>query len=207
MSIQAPLFEGQHIRFTPIDYDNDPQIESQWTHNPTYLRMLSADIARPMAPGQVKKKYEQIEKELDEKRSLFYFAIRTCSEENEKEERLIGFARLYWIEWSNGTGNIQLGIGDPNDWRRGYGREAVRMLLRFAFDELNLFRLMAVIPEYNRAARHLFERAGFSQEVRRRQALQRDGQRWDMLHMGILRQEWEGQQNSHFKNEAARQAA
>jgi RimJ/RimL family protein N-acetyltransferase len=207
MSIQASLFEGQRIRFTPIDYDNDSQIESQWTHNPVYLRMLSAYIARPMAPEQVKKKYEQIEKEVDEKRSLFYFAIRTRSEEDEQEERLIGFARLYWIEWSNGTGNIQLGIGNPGDWGRGYGSEAVRMLLRFAFDELNLFRLMAVIPEYNQAARHLFEQAGFSQEVRRRQALQRDGRRWDMLHMGILRQEWERQQHSHFKNEAARQAA
>lgn len=207
MSIQAPLFEGEHIRFTPIDYDKDPQIESQWTHNPAFLRMLSADIARPMAPGQVKKKYEQIEKEVDEKRTLFYFAIRTRSEDDEQEERLIGFARLYWIEWSNGTGNIQLGIGDPNDWRRGYGSEALRMLLRFAFDELNLFRLMAVIPEYNQAARHLFERAGFSQEVRRRQALQRDGQRWDMLHLGILRQEWETQQKSSSNNEAASQAA
>lgn len=207
MSIQTPLFEGQRIRFTPFDYDKDPHIESQWTHNPAYLRMLSADIARPLAPQQIKKKYEEIEKEVDEKRKLFYFAIRTRSEENEQEERLIGFARLYWIEWSNGTGQIQLGIGEPKDWGRGYGSEAIRMLLRFAFDELNLFRLMAVIPEYNQAARHLFERAGFSEEVRRRQALQRDGRRWDMLHMGILRQEWVAQRNSYLMSEAAMQAA
>jgi RimJ/RimL family protein N-acetyltransferase len=207
MSIQTPLFEGQQIRFTAFDYDKDSQIESQWTHNPTYLRMLGADIARPLAAEQVKKKYEEIEKEEDEKRNLFYFAIRTRSEEDREEERLIGFARLYWIEWSNATGNVQVGIGNPDDRERGYGSEAVHMLLRFAFDELNLFRLTALIPEYNQAARHLFERAGFSQEVRRRQALQRDGRRWDMLHMGILRQEWERQQNSSLTSEEATKSA
>jgi len=207
MSIRTPLFEGQRIRFTPFDYDKDPEIESQWTHYPAYLRMLGADVARPLTPDQVKKNYEEIEKEVDEKRKLFYFAIRTQSKEDDEGERLIGFARLYWIEWSNGTGNVQLGIGDPGDWGQGYGSEALRMLLRFAFDELNLFRLMAVIPEYNQAAIHLFEHAGFSKEVRRRQALKRDGRRWDLLHMGILRQEWQAQQKIFFKNAAATEAA
>jgi len=206
MSIQTQLFEGQRIRFTPFDYDQDPKIESQWTHNPVYLRMLGADIVRPLSPQQIKKKYEDIEKEVDEQRKLFYFAIRTRSKEGEPEERLIGFARLFWIEWSNGTGNVQLGIGDPGDWGRGYGGEALEMLLRFAFSELNLFRLMAVIPEYNQAARHLFEHAGFHEEVRRREALQRDGRRWDMFHFGILSAEWETRNNT-FANTAGTNAA
>ena len=207
MSLQEPLFEGQRIRFTPFDHEKDPQIESRWSHNPAYLRMLGADIARPLTPDQVKKNYEEIEKEVDEKRTLFYFAIRTHGKKADEEERLIGFARLYWIEWSNGTANIQLGIGDPGDWRQGYGGEALRMLLRYAFDELNLFRLMAVIPEYNQSAIHLFARAGFSEEVRRRQALNRDGRRWDMLHLGILRQEWQAQQKSLRTSPAETQVA
>jgi RimJ/RimL family protein N-acetyltransferase len=63
-------------------------------------------------------------------------------------------------------------------------------MLRFAFDELNLFRLTAWVPEYNKPALQLFEQAGFVVEVRRRQALNRDGHTWDMLHLGLLQEEW-----------------
>jgi RimJ/RimL family protein N-acetyltransferase len=64
------------------------------------------------------------------------------------------------------------------------------MLLRYAFDELNLYRLAALTAEYNTGAIRFFERAGFVVEVRRRQAVQRDGQRWDAVMLGLLRDEW-----------------
>ena len=82
-----------------------------------------------------------------------------------------------------------LGIGDPADRGKGYGREALALMINYAFEELNLFKLTAVIPEYNRVALQLFAQAGFIEEVRRRQALHRYGRRWDVIHMGILRDE------------------
>jgi len=66
----------------------------------------------------------------------------------------------------------------------------LRLLLRYAFDELNLYRLTAVVPEYNPIALHLFSKAEFLEEVRQRKALNRDGRRWDLLHLGILHEEW-----------------
>ena len=123
---------------------------------------------------------------MDESRSLFYFTVRMRS-----DDRLIGFAKLYWIEWSNGTGMIQLGIGDAHDRGHGYGSEILSLMLRYAFAELNLYRLTAMIPDYNQVAKLLFQNAGFVEEVRRRQALNRNGRRWDMLHMGLLREEWQ----------------
>ena len=67
------------------------------------------------------------------------------------------------------------------------------MLLRFAFAELNLFRLSVYVPEYNVAALALLKKFGFVEEVRRRQALERDGRRWDMLVFGLLKDEWQEQ--------------
>lgn len=192
MSIDQSLFEGRRICLGPIDHEKDPEIESRWTHDAGYLRLVSLDPAQPASPAQVKKRYEAIEKEQEEKKNQFYFALRMRS-----DDRLIGFARLYWIEWSNGTGFIQLGIGDPKDRLRGYGTEALELMLRFAFEELNLYRLTAVIPEYNSIALHLFSKAGFLEEVRRRQAVNRDGRRWDLLHLGILSEEWSTRQKSN----------
>jgi len=58
---------------------------------------------------------------------------------------------------------------------------------------LNLYRLSPAVPEYNPAALHLFNKSGFVQEVHRRQALNRDGRTWDMLHLGLLQAEWRAQ--------------
>src|SRR5512139_2837724 len=185
MDIATQLFEGQLICLAPIDHEKDPEIESKWTHDPDYLRMLSTKPARPLSPGMVKKKYEAIEKEMDEGHSTFYFTIRA-----RPDDRLVGFIKIYWVEWTNGNGWVELGIGDPNDRGHGYGSEALTLILRYAFAELNLFRLSAVVPEYNLAALHLFAKEGFVEEVRRREALQRDGRYWDAINMGLLRDEW-----------------
>jgi RimJ/RimL family protein N-acetyltransferase len=178
------LFEGQLIRFAPPDAERDAEIVSKWTHDPDYLRLLSADIAKPLSPAQIKKQHEEMDKDA-EKRNAFNFAVRF-----KEDDRLIGLARLYHIEWTHGTASLQIGLGDRDDRGKGYGTEALRMLLRYAFDELNLYRLAAATAEYNTGAIRFFERAGFVVEVRRRQAIQRDGKRWDAVLLGLLRDEW-----------------
>jgi RimJ/RimL family protein N-acetyltransferase len=185
MTIEKSLYEGEHICLASIDHEKDPPIESVWTHDPEYIRMLGPEPVRPLSAEQIKKKYEAIEKEIEESKNLFYFTLRM-----RQDDRLIGFARLFWVEWNNASAFLELGIGDPKDRGHGFGREALDLLLNYAFDELNLHRLSARIPEYNTPAIHLFERTGFQVEVRRREALLRDGKRWDMLHLGILREEW-----------------
>lgn len=186
MDIQTSLFEGQLVCLAPIDHEKDAEIESRWTHDAEFMRLMNTEPVRPLSPAQIKKKYAAIEKNVEESKNMFHFTIRT-----RQDDRLVGFAQLYWIEWSHSAGMLKLGIGDSNDRGHGYGTEVLRMLLRYAFAELNLFRLAAHVPEYNQAALHLFTKAGFVEEVRRRQALNRDGRYWDLIHLGILSEEWE----------------
>jgi RimJ/RimL family protein N-acetyltransferase len=186
--IQTQLFEGRDIRFGPIDHEKDPQIESKWTHDSDFMRLYDIEPARPMSPAMVKKKYEKLEKEIEESKNMFYFAIRA-----REDDRLLGKAIISRIEWSNGNGWIELGIGAADDRRKGYGAQALQLLLRFAFAELNLYRVTARVQEYNEAAIALLKKFGFTEEVRRRQALDRDGRRWDLLVFGLLKDEWANQ--------------
>jgi RimJ/RimL family protein N-acetyltransferase len=192
MGIQTSLYESRLIRLGPINYEKDPAVQSKWTHDAEYLRLLDTSPARPVSPAEVKKKYEALEKEIEESKDQFYFTIRLRSDDPDQNDRLVGFARLFWIEWTHGAGQVVLGIGDPSDRRKGYGSEVLNLLLRYAFAELNLFRLSAQIPAYNPGALRLFQKAGFVEEVRRRQALNRDGRFWDLIHVGLLRDEWPG---------------
>ncbi len=191
MSLHTSLFQGRLIYLAGIDRDQDAEVESRWTHQASYTRMLSIDPMHPMPPSLIKKRYEEIEKEIEQKRNQFYFTIHKKSSDGVESGRLLGFVHIFWIEWPNGTGNIRLGIGDPQDWRKGYGGEALDLALRYCFDEINLYRLSARIPEFNLVARRLFERAGFYEETRQREYIERDYRRWDLLHLGLLSEEWE----------------
>jgi RimJ/RimL family protein N-acetyltransferase len=136
----------------------------------------------------VKKGYESLEKEIEEDQNLFYFTIRA-----REDDRLLGKAVLEWISWSNRNGYLRLGIGSGDDRGQGLGTQALGLLLRFAFAELNLFRVTTVMPEYCRAGIALVRKYGFVEEVRRRNAILRDGQEYDLLAFGLLYSEWDDQ--------------
>jgi RimJ/RimL family protein N-acetyltransferase len=68
--------------------------------------------------------------------------------------------------------------------------------LRFAFHELNLFRVCLTVFSYNAAAIALYEQLGFTREGTYREHIERDGQRYDMVLYGLLRPEWEKMQGS-----------
>ncbi len=184
MAIEQQLFEGKTIRLGPIDFDKDPEVESRWTHDLSYQRMLGRELARPLSQAQLKKRYEAIEKGMEE-HNLIYYTIR-----RKEDNGLLGFIRLDWIEWNHGAAALKIGIGDAQERGKGYGSQALGMFLRFAFDELNLYRLSATVGEDNPGAIAFFQKYGFVEEVRRRKALLRDGQTYDLLMLGLLKDEW-----------------
>lgn len=175
------LFEGERVRLLPPDPEKDAEIESAWTHDAEYLRLIDAAPARPLSPAAVKKKYEKLEKAENKD---FYFAVRTLA-----DDRLIGFAHLFWVDLQHGAATLNLGLGQPADRGQGYGSDTLRLLLNYAFDELNLHRVAARGASYNTGALRFFQRHGFVEEVRNREAVFRDGQRWDWVLLGLLREE------------------
>lgn len=190
MDFQRSLFDGDLVCLAPIDPENDADVEARWTHDADYLRMLGVEPSRPLSPYQIKQKYENIEKKMDESKNLFYFNVR-----KQEDNRLVGFTKIYSVAWTHGSGFVQLGIGAPADRGLGYGNDALRLLLRYAFEELNLFRLTAFVPGYNHSAIGFFEKSGFMEEVRRRQALNRDGHRFDIIDFGLLVDEWRSRED------------
>jgi RimJ/RimL family protein N-acetyltransferase len=144
MSIDTQLFEGNLIRLAPINHEKDPDVESHWTHDLALMRSLSRQPALPLSVAQMKKKYEAIEKEVDESKRLFHFTIRS-----KEDDRMLGFTRLEWIEWTHGTCSLKIAIGDPVERNKGFGCDALHLIMRFAFSELNLYRLSAVVGDDN----------------------------------------------------------
>jgi RimJ/RimL family protein N-acetyltransferase len=177
---ERQLFEGDSVRLTAYDPDKDAEVESKWTEDADYLHAINERPAYPLSVHVIKKKHEERVKEA-EKNRLFFWAVR-----KKDDDRLIGWARLSDFEWTHGAGTVALAIAAAADRNQGFGSDAMRLTLRFAFDELNLHRLRCTLPAYNAGGMRFAQRYGFVEEVRRREALWLNGARYDEVWLGLL---------------------
>jgi RimJ/RimL family protein N-acetyltransferase len=150
------LFEDELICLANIESDIAAEIESKWSHDTEYLRMLGAELSRPLSTAQLKKHYERIEKKAEESASLFYLTMR-----KPEDDRLVGFIRRELFDWNHQAASLQLGIRDAADRGQEYSTQALRLMLRYAFDELNLQRVTLDIFEYNPREIQSYEKVGF----------------------------------------------
>ena len=160
-----------------IDWDDDGRAARLGDSGPAFPRP---------EPGQRKVWGERLLRD-----SVKDFAIRLVD-----DDTLVGTISLGQIEWSNGVAELGMEIGDPAMWGHGYGTEAVRLLLDFAFNDMNLHRVQLGVFRFNSRAVACYERVGFVREGVQREYLARDGQRHDMLLYGILAPDWRAAQSS-----------
>ncbi len=180
------LFSSEHLKLSPIDSEKDAPVEAALTMNLDYVRQIQPEMRRPLSTFEVKAYHTELLKELKKGQTKYHFVIRL---RDDPDEKMIGFIRFQWIEWSNSQAFLQFAIGDP-EMRTRYAHEALALAMQYAFDELNLFRLSCTIPEYDETAWKLHESAGFVREASQREAVYDRGRRWSLYCYGILRSEW-----------------
>ncbi len=101
----------------------------------------------------------------------------------------IGNIGLHGIEQENRRAVLGIIIGEKAYWGQGYGSDAIRAMLRWAFQYLNLNRVSLTVYGYNKRAIRCYEKCGFRHEGVMRRARFVDGRYYDELLMGILREE------------------
>jgi RimJ/RimL family protein N-acetyltransferase len=179
MNTSQAALAGQLVRLASIDFEKDPALIAAWAQDSEYTHLQDADAARLFSGKQTR---EWLEKDLEESTFL---GIRILT-----DDRLIGFISLGGFDWAARNVWIGIGIGERTDWGKGYGTDAMRIVLRYAFNTLNLNRVTLDVFEENVRAQRCYEKCGFQVEGRARQFLNRHGTRSDLIYMGILREDW-----------------
>lgn len=188
--LERDLFRGELVRLAAGDPQTVAEAFSRWQRDSVYWRLLASEVAFPYSV-QANKKW--IEKDFEQDPLPYtMFLIRTLG-----DDRLIGEIGLERVRNGHGDTFVGIGIGERDDWGKGYGTDAMRVMLRYAFTEHNLERVSLDVFEYNPRAVRSYEKAGFKHEGRARGVLHRAGRRWDLIFMGILRSEWEAQQRKN----------
>ena len=181
------LFIGRRIRLSaPRETDNETMLS--WYEDSTFLRNVDTDLAKPQTLSEIKSFAESATS--DKNNVLFY--IRDL-----ETDSLLGFIALSGIEWNNGCAMLAIGIGEAKNRNKGYGTEAIQLLLNYAFNELNLHRVGLNYISFNDAGKHLYGKSGFSHEGTVREYVHRDGKYYDLVYMGVLRTEWEALQGKN----------
>lgn len=104
--------------------------------------------------------------------------------------RPVGHANLRDINHQHRTAEFGITIGDPSDRGTGYGTEATRLILDYAFTALGLHNVLLDTTEFNAAAIRAYQKAGFKEIGRRRQAHFMGGRLWDVVLMDCLAEEF-----------------
>ncbi len=105
-------------------------------------------------------------------------------------ETPIGNASLMGIDWRNRTAEFGILLGEAAARGKGYGTETARLLLDYAFTALGLHSVYLRVHEYNLAGQRAYEKAGYREVGRRRQAQQMGGKFWDTIYMDCLASEF-----------------
>lgn len=176
------LFTGKLVRLAAQDPEKDAATIAAWDKDTEYTRLLDVD---PVLPPRSKTAREMLER-LPNPR-FYPFGIRALA-----DDKLIGFCILMRINHAHGDAYVGIGIGDAAYRGKGYGTDAMKLILRFAFQELNLHRVSLDALATNARAIRSYEKNGFVLEGQTRGTEFRNRVRDNIVSMGITRREWEG---------------
>ena len=178
------IFKGELVRLSAFDHEELGKAYAGWGRDSELQRLFNSGASVLHSAKASADFFEKMLKE--DSPAGYFFGIRKLD-----DNRLLGDINLEVINnWGSRDSFVGIGIGSREDWGKGYGTDAMKIALRFAFTELNLRRVTLTVFEYNPRAIRSYEKVGFQHEGRLRGALLRDGKRWDMLYMGILFKDW-----------------
>jgi RimJ/RimL family protein N-acetyltransferase len=173
-----PRLIGSRIMLREYRRDDLPWMR-QWVNDPEIVDYLSDIFLYPHAMESTEAYMETMLAGNSDSRG---FVIA-----DKESEAYIGQVNLDSIDWKNRVGVIGIVIGSTEHMGYGYGTEAMKLLVSFAFRELNLNRLQLEVYDFNERAYRCYLSCGFKEEGRLRERHYKNGRYSDVIQMGILR--------------------
>ncbi|WP_405147791.1 GNAT family N-acetyltransferase [Sphaerisporangium sp. NBC_01403] len=165
---------GDRVRLRALE-PSDAETLWRWHNDPEVMRWMS-DGYPPSLDHLTK---DLRERAPDSFQSLTLF-IETL------DERTIGIVALRDAEPETGAAVLDIYLGEKDTWGQGYATDAMRVICRYGFEKMRLHRISLTVVAENAGARRVYEKVGFVEEGRMRQAFRRDGRWHDKILMSLL---------------------
>jgi len=172
--------KGKKINLRPIKYSDIPSIERH-ANDSEVVRFLQNSL--PLTMDDSRKWVRNIQSSNRAKKTILYGI------EDKTSISIVGMIGIREINLEVKSSKIGFWLG-KNFWRRGYTYEAIQLMLKYAFDEIKLYRIYAAVHEPNTSSVELLKKVGFINEGKSREAAIIDGCRCNVLWFSILRPEF-----------------
>mgnify|MGYP001173869309 CR=1 FL=1 len=180
--------EKEDLLGTMFQWPNDPEI----TH---YMVMGAVPNA-----GSIYCSWNSLEEEYEKLRKSetdIVFAIV-----DKESDTMIGVIGLYDLSWIPRRAELRIVIGETDFWGKGYGTEATKLVVEYAFEKLNLNKVyLGVNAEHKRAIK-VYRTAGFIEEGILRKEQYRNGNYYDVVRLSILREEYYAKREDEGKHKS-----
>jgi len=173
------FIEGETIDFLPLKIEN-VNLYARWENNPK-VRLYSRNIL-PRTVEEMKKYLEPSDKRPKNEVSFEIW--------HKKDKKIIGFGEVSDINWYNQQAYLGLLIGEPDYWGQKIGEEATRLLVEYAFNELNIFKLKASILVVNEGSWRCAEKNGFTRVATCKKDMYVNGEYLDNYVYSLLKEDW-----------------
>lgn len=179
MNDPAKFIDGNEIAFVPLNSENI-KLYAIWRNRPN-VRIYG----RSVLPKTVEQIKNQITPSPRQAPDSVDFEIWY-----KKDQIAIGDAGIFDINWFNRSAKMGLMIGEPDYWGHHIGTEATRLLVNYAFNELNLNKLYGEIFSPNTGSIRCAENNGFIRESILKNDVFIDGEYKDTYIYSLLREDW-----------------
>lgn len=176
------IIYGKRIRLRAVERE-DVQKFHAWVNDPEVTKGLILNL--PLSMRDEEEWFASLSKRDPAERP---FAIEF---RKGRAWKLIGNCSMHAVSLVNRSCEVGIIIGEKDEWNKGYGAEAMMLMLQHGFETLNMNRVYLQVFDNNIRAVRSYEKAGFVLEGRQRQAVYKNGKYEDVLFMSVLRSEWE----------------
>ncbi len=175
--ISESILTGERVRLRPLEERDLPQFV-EWLADREVTRWLAGIVDPPTLEDE----YEWYERRRSDPDSVMW-AIETA------DGRLLGNVELRLAPPAR-RAEMGIAVQDKTQWSKGYGTDAARLVLDYAFKELGLNRVELTTDEENARAVRCYEKCGFVREGLLRQHRLIEGRFGNTIVMGVLREDW-----------------
>lgn len=175
------IIRGNRVFLRPFER-SDAETYRRWRADARVMD-LAGYPGGPLSLAQVERRIEDVTKRYGTDEYQFVICLLD-------DERPIGEASLFGLDRANGSAELGIAIGEPDEWGKGHGTDAVEALVDFGFGELRLERIELNVWTENHRAMRAYEKAGFVHEGTLRHDRYEHGRFTDGHVMSILRDEW-----------------
>lgn len=169
---------GENIILRPLKL-SDWEKTIQWRNNIT-IKQMAMMHPFPITEMVEKEWYENIMKSKSDR--TIYFTI------TKKNDEPIGFVTLNNVNYIHRNCYLGIVIGDPSAQGMGFGTETMKLILVYAFNTLNLNKVLVEVTDHNTNAVKLYDNLGFTLEGRLKKHYYSEGNYMDVLVMSLFKQ-------------------